>query len=287
MKKSIIAIAALLGLFACQKAENEVNPSGEGTGKVIFKFKFDPQQERLDGLGNPSPMPAGNAGQSPAFNLMSAHYFELTPTAFTALGGGTILYQALEVTTGGETAIDFEKSKNVKEGETVLEIPVKDIKAGNYEYLRVSLAYQNYTVKFRALNMDLEGTVASFIGFRTYLKTYKVKNTDVAVNGNRAQGYWAFETQFGVTSGQAARTTVPNPLFATSPIPAGSCVVTAKFDKPLTITGKENKDITITISLSTNNSFEWRDLNGNKIWEPVDNEAVVDMGVRGMKVLVN
>jgi hypothetical protein len=287
MKKSILIVSTLLALFGCQKSDNEVNPSQEGTGKVIFKFKFDPQQERLDGLGKPAPMPAGNAGQVPTFNLMSAHYFELTPTAFTALGKGAVLYQAPEVTTGGETAIDFEKSKNVKEGETILEIPVKDIAAGNYEYLRVSLAYQNYTVKFRALNMNLEGTIASFIGFRTYLKTYKVKNSDVAVNGNKAQGYWAFETQFGITSGQAASTTVPNPLFATSPIPAGSCVVTAKFDKPLAITGKESKDITITISLSTNNSFEWRDLNGNGVWEPVDNENVVDMGIRGMKTIVN
>jgi hypothetical protein len=287
MKKYIFFFLPLLLTWSCQKADNEVNPSQEGTAKVIFKFKFDPQQERLDGFGRPSPMPVGNAGQSPAFNLISAHYYELTPNALTPLGKGAILFQAPEVTTGGENAIDFERSKNVKEGETILEIPVKDIKAGSYEYLRVSLAYQNYTIKFRALNMDLEGTVASFIGFRTYLKSYKVKNTELAVNGNKAQGYWAFETPFSTTSGQAARTTVPNPLFATSPVPAGSCVVTAKFDNALTITGKETKDINVTISLSTNNSFEWVDLNRNNLWEPVENEAVVDMGVRGMKLIVN
>lgn len=287
MKKYSFVIIILTMLLACQKSENEVNPSQEGTAKVIFKFKFDPQQERLDGLGNPASIPTGNAGQSPSFNLMSAHYYELTPNALTPLGKGAILYQAPEVSIAGENAIDFEKSKNVKEGETILEIPVKDIKVGNYEYLRVSLAYQNYTVKFRAANMDLEGTLASFIGFRTYLKTYKVKNSDVAVNGNKAQGYWAFETSFGVTSGQAPSTTVPNPLFATSPVPAGSCVVTAKFDKALVITGKESKDIIITISLSTNKSFEWKDLNRNGIWEPTENEAVVDMGIRGMKTIVN
>ncbi len=287
MKKSIFLFISLLAIWSCQKADTEVNPSQEGTAKVIFKFKFDPQQERLDGFGRPAPMPAGNAGQSPTFNLMSAHYYELTPTALTPLGKGAVLFQATEVTTGGENAIDFEKSKNVKEGETILEIPIKGIKSGSYEYLRVSLAYQNYTVKFRALNMDLEGTVASFIGFRTYLKTYKVKNTELAINRNKSQGYWAFETSFGITSGQAPRTTVPNPLFATSPVPAGSCVVTAKFDSPLIITGKESKDITITISLSTNNSFEWVDSNRNNRWEPADNEPVVDMGVRGMKVIVN
>lgn len=272
-------------LWSCQKDSNP-NPLQEGTGKLIFKFKFDPQQERLDNLGNIANIPTGNAGQSPAFNLISAHYYELSPTAFTALGKGAILYQAPEVTIGGENAIDFERSKNVKEGEVALEIPIKDIVAGQYEYLRVSLAYQNYTVKFRALNMDLEGTVASFIGFRTYIKSHRIKESSLIVNGNRSQGYWAFETPYGVSSGQAARTTVPNPLFATSPIPAGSCVVTAKFDKPLIITGKENKDTVITISLSTNKSFEWRDTNANGIWEPLENENVVDMGVRGMKIKV-
>ena len=76
--------------------------------KLIFQFKFDSTQLRLNNLGQPSALPAGNAGQSPIFNSMCAHYIEMTPTMFTPLGSGAVLYKAPETTAGGSNAIDFE-----------------------------------------------------------------------------------------------------------------------------------------------------------------------------------
>jgi hypothetical protein len=96
------------------------------------------------------------------------------------------------------------------------------------------------------------------------------------------QGYWGLETAYGVFSGDAPVTTVPNPIASSSPIPAGSCVVTGPFTIPLTITGKETKDIKVTVSLSTNKSFEWKDHNLNGIYEPLDGDSVVNMGIRGL-----
>jgi hypothetical protein len=63
--------------------------------------------------------------------------------------------------------------------------------------------------------------------------------------------------------------------------------VTGAFAAPLVITGNETEDIVITVSLSTNNSFEWQD-NGDGIFEPGPpaNDVVVDMGVRGMIPIV-
>jgi hypothetical protein len=75
---------------------------------------------------------------------------------------------------------------------------------------------------------------------------------------------------------------VPNPIFATSPIPQGSCVVTGAFTQPLVITGNETQDIVVTLSLSTNNSFEWVDSTPDGKWQPEVNEQVVDMGLRGL-----
>jgi hypothetical protein len=81
---------------------------------------------------------------------------------------------------------------------------------------------------------------------------------------------------------------VVNPLFASSPIPAGSCLVTGQFvnanggNQLLTITGNETSDITVYVSLSTNKSFEWVE-HGNDTWyEPLGGDTVVDMGIRGM-----
>ena len=111
--------------------------------------------------------------------------------------------------------------------------------------------------------------------------------------GNHLQGYWGFWTNVAgqdyFADGQSAGTTVVNPNFANSPIPAGSCLVTGEFYKksissvsPLVITGNETQDIIITISLSTNKSFEWKEMTVDGLFEPSAQETVVDMGLRGM-----
>lgn len=252
--------------------------------KLNFEFKFDPGQERLNNFGQPSVVPLGHAAQSPRFNLISAHYIELTPTATTPLGNGAVLFKNEETTKGGATAIDFDKSIKVKEAENFISIPINTITPGTYEYIRVSLSYQNYEIDVLASGFNITGTIASFVGYNTYITTYKVKNSDVVLNENKKQGYWAFESTFGVSQGQAPEgaTTVPNPLAATSPIPAGSCVVTGKFATPLVITGKEDADISIVLSLSINNSFEWIEVNADGKYEPLGGESVVDMGLRGL-----
>ena len=82
-------------------------------------------------------------------------------------------------------------------------------------------------------------------------------------------------------------------MFASSPIPAGSCLVTGQFvnnsltNSPLIITGTETQDIIITVSLSTNKSFEWVDIVADGYFQPESNEKLVDMGVRGMIPIVN
>ena len=286
--KFFLMSAAVLALFAfssCQKSD-----STAATVNVNFIFKFDSTQARLNAVGGASTIPAGNAGQSPRFNTMSAHYLELAPSAFTALGAGAVLYRAPEVTTGGSLAIDFSKSSFAANNAVFLSVPVKSFTAGTYTWLRLSLAYQNYNVYVTNTTpaATIDATVASFIGFKTFLTSYKVRDSTIVVNANKSQGYWAIEGQvppFGfVTSGQApaGATTVPNPLFATSPIPAGSCVVTGAFVSPLVVTGNETTDINVVVSLSTNKSFEWVDGNGNGKYEPQLGEAVVDMGIRGM-----
>ena len=293
---TFLAASALLLLASCKK-----EASNTASANLVLKFRFDSTQARLNNIGQPSPIASGNGAQNPKFNKMSAHYIELTPTAVTPLGTGAVLYRAPEVTTGGSNAIDFEKAQLAGNNETFFSIPLKNVPAGEYEWLRVSLAYQNFDVNFYidttisgiTVKQEFPGTAAGFIGFNTYIKNVTIKNNSVAVNANKAQGFWGFETMvnFGgmnfpfTTTGQAppGATTVVNPIFATSPIPQGSCVVTSDF-KPgkLRITGNETRDIIVTVSLSTNKSFEWREVVADGRWEPSKGEQVVDMGVRGM-----
>lgn len=254
--------------------------------KLIIKFKFDPTQARLNNLGQPSTVAAGNAAQSPIFNTISSHYIELAPNANTQIGQGTILYHAPETVMGGANAIDFSQSRIVAQDETFLEIPLSDVAAGSYEWMRVSLSYQNYQINVRSAGVDYAGTLASFVGFNTYIGTFNIGNAIFPVDANRAQGYWAFALNNNPysTSGQApaGATTVPNPIASTSPIPAGSCVVTGKFASNLVIDGTETHDVVVTLSLSINNSFEWHEVNADGKYEPAAGENVVDMGLRGL-----
>jgi hypothetical protein len=283
----VLPAVLLLAISSCKKSSSDNNPVADGP-HINFVFKFDSTQARLNAFGQPVGVAAGNDAQSPVFNVMSAHYVEMTPNEFTGLGAGAVLYKAPETSVGGNNAIDFNQSVFKGNGETFLSVPIKSFAAGTYNWLRVSLAYQNYNIKFRSGGQNYVGTLASFIGFRTYVQSYKIKNSTVAVNGNKDQGYWGFETDVPgvgnfVNTGQApaGATTVPNPLFATSPIPQGSCLVTGKFAAPLVVTGAETSDITIVVSLSINKSFEWKEITGPGTFDPPSDYAV-DMGIRGM-----
>ncbi|MFL5764034.1 MAG: hypothetical protein ACJ77K_08845 [Bacteroidia bacterium] len=273
--------------------------------KLVFKFVFDSTQVRLDNVGNPSTVPAGHAAQSPVFNWMSQHYIELAGD-LDSLGHGQVLYLGTQTTAGGASAIDYCSSIQTRQNVTFFSKPLSTIAPGSYKWLRVSLAYQNYNIKYKSTSVPGgfgTGTIASFIGFRTYVTGYQINGVSYTPSsgaggpGNHNQGYWGFQTTVAGTNyfvdGQSAGTTVPNPLFATSPIPAGSCVVTGQFvdntmaNSPLVITGLETSDIVITVSLSTNKSFEWIDSTPDGYFEPSIGEAVVDMGIRGLIPIKN
>lgn len=309
MKRNIIVFILCssfqFAIEGCKKKEIEdpqtpVTPTPTPTptpvdARLIFKFKFDSTQIRLNAFGQPSVVPNGNAALSPIFNKMGAHYIELAQNAMTQLGAGRVLYHAEETSAGGSTAIDFSKSVLKGQNEEFFSLKLKDITPGTYEWLRVSLSYQNYDIRYKSGAIYGTGTIASFIGYNTYISNYNIKTQNVAVNANKQQGYWGFETNVAgmnyTSTGQAppGATTVPNPIASTSPIPAGSCVVTAAFvgsnsiAKPLVITGNETSDIVITVSLSTNKSFEWQDVTPDGYFEPAAGDAVVDMGIRGMR----
>ncbi|MBI3519627.1 MAG: hypothetical protein HY062_09760 [Bacteroidetes bacterium] len=324
--KQLFAILLICGItFSCKKKEEEVTPdtptptasndegypdtvwTATGTGpRLIFKFKFDSTQIRLDNFGQPSTIPSGHGAYSPKFNQMAAHYLELAPGDLTALGAGQVLYHAPETAAGGTTAIQFSKSIVVRENVTFYSIPLSQVTPGTYKWLRLSLSYQNYDIPYKANalpgNHIGTGTVASFLGYKTYVTKYKIKDQDyipsASVGGptaNHPQGYWGFETYingygYWKADGQApaAATTVVNPNFANSPVPAGSCVVTAQFadmssaNQVLTITGSETQDIIVTVSLSTNKSFEWIESTVDGYYQPEIGEVPVDMGIRGM-----
>ena len=317
-KYLFIPFLLVVAMAACVKPANNNNNNAAGP-RLRFVLKLDSTQERLDAIGNPSTIPSAHRAQSPRFNSFGAHYIELAATDTTGVGRGTVLYVTPTVSTvpvvvGTSTftnAILFDSLKLKNSGEEIFSIPLSQVKAGSYKWYRMSVAYQNYDVNYvikagttvNAYTFPTDyfgtGTLASFVGFQTYINSYMLKTQSVTVAAPKMQGYWGFESPFvyaGVTytttptQGQApsGATTVVNPIFASSPIPQGSCLVTGQFKNKsltaqnLTITGTETSDITVIVSMSTNNSFEWLEMSGDNYYCPLNGDIVTDMGLRGL-----
>lgn len=285
-----ILVIGLLFTFSCSEDNDDnIQQNSPTEPNLVIKFKFDPNQQRLGNLGQPVSVAPGNAAQSPAINRMSANYIELAPTANTPLETGEIIYVGDETTTGGAQAINFQNAAFAGNNETFLTIPLSDVTTGTYEWVRISLAYQEGTIDVIANGTEITGTLGSFVGYNSYITSFDLNGSTFDINANKLQGFWAFEALGFTTQGQAPEgaTTVPNPLFNSSPIPAGSCVVTGEFESGLTITGNETQDIEVTLSFSINNSFEWIEVNSDGKYEPEAGEQVVDMGLRGLIPMVS
>ena len=305
MRSIFFGLLILCLLPSCKKES-----IGNASDNVLrLKLEFNQNQERLNNLGQPAPMPSGHAGQTPDFREMSVHFIELVPTKFTPYKSGATLYSGAEINAdnpnppGFTKAIDFENALIMEEGNVFLEVPMKDLPTGDYKHIRVSVSYQNYDVKFNLKDVPIigdvdnqSGTATSFLGYNTFLKNVKVREQEIDVNDFKLQGFWAFESNLSspwsdynqISSGQApsGSTTVVNP-FPESPIPPGSCVVAGSLDRTISISDTQSEDVDLTLSFSVNDSFEWIDSNGNGEWDlnagnPDQSEKVVDMGVRGL-----
>ena len=281
---SLLCLSTMLSLGACSAAE------GDDDGRMLrILLDVDPDQVRLDNFGDPAPEPpAGHAVQNPDFLLVGAHSAELVPSETTQLGEGAQVFDSAH----RDGAVDFAELPVVEPGGELIAVPLADVDAGTYEYLRVSVSYQRYQVvghaDYMGIDVAADVEVASFVESQTYIDSYEIGDQVVEVGGVKKQGYYGAWSQYtGVVQGQApaGATTVPNPLDDTSPIPVDSCVVTAVFDEPLVVGDAPDGDLVLTVTLSTNGSFEWEDNNGDGDWQPYA-ESVVDMGLRGMQVEV-
>jgi hypothetical protein len=306
MNKTNLIFSLLIGvtLWSCSTEQSAGSPEPE-VARLNITFIMDADAERLDNLGNPVAVPEGNAAQNPDFDILGLHFIGLYPDKFTPYDEGVTITSTATTGSGGELAIDFDSELFFNEEINTLSVPLSYVAAGSYEYIRASVGYQKYTIAYNLEgaeteipdwpegvddNIDVDGIVASFLGYNTYIGNYVIKDQAVPVNGNKVQGYFGLETKGNiegfvfaqVTQGEAPRTTVPNPISETSPVPEGSCVVTGQFPSALVIPPNATEDINIEVVISINNSFEWEDANGNGKYEPLLGENVVDMGTRGV-----
>ena len=85
-------------MVSCSESND---PAPTANPNLVIKLNFDANQPRLDNLGQPATIPAGNAAQTPVIQQMSANYIELAPNMFTQIGEGEIIYSGPETSAGG------------------------------------------------------------------------------------------------------------------------------------------------------------------------------------------
>jgi len=270
----LLALPAFL-IFSCSNDE-----TSREEPMLIVKFQFDNDYERLDNLAAAYPVTPGHAAQTPIINKVAAHFLELAPDKFTKLGEGTVLYHAPETSQGGEKAIDFSQAKLVGAGDTFIKIPLSKVASGNYNWVRLSLSYQNLGLRFLQSGREYTGTMANFPGFRTFIGSHAIGNNFFEINANKEKGYWAFALDNNPFSAEGQSLNEHSTSGSTTSAAADSNVISGKFLKEFQITGSETKDVVVTLSLSTANSFVWREVNFDGRFEPSAGEVISDVGFR-------
>lgn len=293
---TLISLILVVGLSNCKKEEEEMTEPKSSAPQLKIDLEFDSSLPRLGNFGQPISVVPGNAAQHPMMNEASLHYIEFAKDSLTPLTSGSIVYQGKETSVGGGRAIDFDKAVVKSNNSRCVTMNLSTLEPGTYNWLRVSLSYQNYGIDMvynnppLAVNIPVSGTISSFVGYNNYITSLRIKDSTISVNANKSQGFWALETTAviagnsysSVTKGDSSDVTVVNPISSTSPVPVGSCVVTGKLAQPLIITGNETESITVVLAFSINNSFEWKEVNMDGKFEPEAGEKVVDMGLRGL-----
>lgn len=295
----LLVVSCLFALvfLGCKK---EANP------QIQVIWQQDPFQERLDNEGRLSPVSSSNLSLSPKLNTIAVEHIELLPSDPTRLFSGATLYSANNKQTVNDTTVSLEKLVFTPQSTPLSTSPLKSLQGKTFQWVCVWLAYQSFDVRFNLNNVpnigtitDESGTFNAFLGANTFISRHKVITKEDIVNDYRPQGYWLFETNLRAAfttyntfyRGQLPprSVTAVNPLSATLATPRNSSIFIARLDKPITITGEEKNDVTITLTFSTNQSFEWRDNNRNGRWDidvqNIQNEPVINFGLRGMKAI--
>jgi hypothetical protein len=276
LKKKLISFFLLFIIFesSCHKSEDQYpeNRYPEFTN-LRFVVKFDSTQERLDNYGNIVSVPAGHSAQSPYDNsiLIKAIKF-LKDSTFGYDSGAAVYYNSDGSLSYGASYYDNLISS--------LDAP------GTFKYIRIYFYYQKFRIKFMQNGNLMTGKLLSFLWPLNSSYTYQIQDSIVTTDSITEMGEWYLESGNlpSILHGQIPNPpTEPNSLFYSYPVPSQEYIVTSPISPNLFLDRPDSK--TITISISTNQCFEWIEHSDPNFFEPFNGDTIVDVGIRGVKVL--
>jgi len=272
-------------MFSCNKDKEIPDKSYPPSSHLVLKFKFDSLQDRLDNQGAISNVPIGFGGYSPDINLISIGLIELLTDSTTVFGNGYRIMSGNGATIANDTGYsccwdafdnDFQYTATLSANQT----------PNTFRWIRIYFTYENFNIKFLHQGIVYDGTVSAFLARKAFTNHFQIKDSIYNTYSVKTNGEWFLEVDtpgYGVVLHDTASTTAPNVLYSSLLVPSGGCIVTCLIDTPLYLGSSQTK--TITISMSTNKSFEWVDHSDPAFFEPFDGDTIVDVGIRGLRVI--
>ncbi len=272
-----LLIPLILLILSCRRTDDSP-PDGRYPYQTALHFiiKFDSIQDRLDNNGGLSVIPGGHSVQTPIYNQIAINEIEFLEDSLTAYGYGKTLLS--------------EENLFMNNGSLDLTMYMPGETQTTFHWLRIYFSYQNVSVKCKINGDIVTGTMLSFLKTHTGLYPSQIGDSIIRNDSSRYQGEWFLEVDtsgFGtLLHGQTPQgsLTQPNILHYSWPVQTNSMyVLTCPINPGLYFNKTPSK--TITISVSTNKSFEWVEHSDPNYFEPLDGDTIIDFGIRGIKVI--
>jgi hypothetical protein len=275
----------LLQIISCRKKTDESPDKYPHYSILKINFKLDSLQERLDNYGNISSVPAAHGSMSPQNPKMRIGFVELLTDSGIQPGDGARIFGTGEVIASNDTGYQCCQGF-LDENQTYQYLLPEVDNPIRYYGIRIYFSYQHFDVNYTINDIQYSGSVAAFLAKKSITYYFEVKDSVYTQYSLKQNGEWYFEVDtpgYGIVQHGTAFTASPNVLFQSVPTEANSCVVTCPISPVLIMDYPMSK--TITISISTNHSFEWVENSTPGIFEPFDGDSIYDIGIRGVKVI--
>ncbi len=230
-------------------------------------------------------MPNGHGAHSPTYNGIFIGLIELLADSTIPFGEGvSLMIQSLTI---NFSDTGYACCNSLIADGYVFNVGIDTSAIPNtFKYIRISFIYENFSIWYKFNGNSYNASVAAFLAPKTLAYNYHINDSSYSSFSVKLNGQWELEVDtpgYGTVLRGIASTTQPNVLSSSSPIPIGGCIVTCPILPTLFLDQPDTK--IITISISSNKSFEWVDHSDPNYFEPFDGDTIVDVGIRGVKIL--
>jgi hypothetical protein len=271
--KELLILFIILTSSCCKTEDQSPENRYPEFTNLRVVIQFDSTQERLDNYGNIAPIPVGHAAQSPTNNSVLIKAIKFLKDSTSGYDSGTEVY--------------YNSDNSLASGASYYDTQISSPDApGTFKFIRIYFYHQKFNINFRQNGNLHSGRVLSFLWPFDFNYSYQIQDSTILTDSVTEKGEWYLESSDlpSILHGTVPYSpTGPNVLFYSYGVPIQQYIVTCPISPNLFLDRPDSK--TITISISTNHSFEWIEHSDPAFFEPFNGDTIVDLGIRGIKII--